>query len=644
MKRLVLLALFSSAVVGGARRRAEAPPLRLARIFGDGMVVQRDAPLTVWGWAAPRAPVTVAFRGHAASTVTAANGAWRARLAAGAAGGPFELTVRAGMQRIDVRDVLVGDVWLAGGQSNMELTVSQADSAAAEIAAARDSSIRQFKVPDSWSDDPSDSLAGGSWSPADPAHVGDFSAVAYYFARDLRRDVHVPIGIINDNWGGSNIETWIGRPAQHLSDSAWSAIQRGEAARIDTERAALRARIGGLPEVDSGFMNEKALWAAPDYDDSAWRTLRVPGYWEDQGYTGLDGVAWYRVAFDLDSAEMHRGVRLSMAAIDDDDITWLNGVEVGRTSGYNLARSYALPPGALRRRNVLAVRVADGGGNGGINGPAILEFGDGSSRSLAGAWKFKVAKVSFLPDGQRINKIPSILYNKMVHPLLPITMKGVLWYQGESNANNDAQAAAYRDQFTTLIQSWRAAFNNRAMPFLWVQLPGFNRPDSTPPLHAAWAIQRESMEAALSLPNTGRAIAIDVGDSTNIHPRDKQTVGYRLALVARRVAYHQPVLASGPTYRALTARGDTLVIAFENVGSGLVTHPSDASPGAFAIAGADRKFVWANARIAGNTVRVWSDRVRAPAAVRYAWSNFPLHANLYNREGLPAAPFRTDRW
>ncbi|MGH7619553.1 MAG: sialate O-acetylesterase, partial [Gemmatimonadaceae bacterium] len=314
---------------------------------------------------------------------------------------------------------------------------------------------------------------------------------------------------------------------------------------------------------------------------------------------------------------------------------------------YNVVRSYHVPAYALHAgRNVLAVRVTDGGGGGGINGPVSLAFWDGGKRPLDGRWKFKVGEVSFRLDEQRVNKIPSVAYNQMLHPLLPFPIKGVIWYQGESNANTAEQAEAYRDQFLTLIRSWRGSWagGRDAFPFLWVQLPNFGASDSAPQARPAWALQRASMTSALSLPNTGQAITIDVGDANNLHPTNKLDVGRRLALVAERRVYGRDVVASGPTYRSHTVVGDTVVVTLDNVGGGLVTTAAGGRVGGFALAGADRHFVWADARIVGNRVKVWSTAIAKPVAVRYAWANNPDRANLYNREHLPAAPFRTDRW
>jgi sialate O-acetylesterase len=626
-----------------------AAAFRLARIFGDGMVLQRGARIPVWGWAAPGTAVAVSMHRRTARARADGSGRWQVTFPALAAGGPYELAAEAGPSRIVVHDILVGDVWVASGQSNMERMVAEADSAAEAIAAAHDSAIRQFKVPLTWAERPAADLAGGGWVPADPAHVGAFTAVGYYFARDLRRTERVPIGIVNTTWGGSNVETWMSRRALGLSDSAWAATARRWHAADDAIREALRSRLGGLPAVDSGLVDGRALWADPALDDSAWATIPVPDLWERAGYDGLDGIAWYRGSFTLTEEEARQSLRLALGKIDDNDISWVNGTEVGRTDGYDRPRVYDVPPAALRAgRNVVAVRVQDTGGGGGMYGdPSLLyvEVG-GARRPLPSAWKFKVGAVSFAADAQRINKVPTILYNRMLHPLLPLPIRGVIWYQGESNANSDAQATAYRPLFAGLIRSWRREWKGTrgTFPFLWVQLPGFGSVDSTPVPRPAWAVLRESQTAALALPRTGQAVAIDLGEQANIHPRNKQEVGRRLALVARSVAYGERLVSSGPTYHRLHALGDRLAIEFSHTGGGLVPRgPGDRVQG-FTVAGADRRFVPAQARIQGNRVEVWSDRVPHPVAARYAWADFPLAATLYGRAGLPARPFRTDRW
>lgn len=634
-------------VLGEAR--AQRQSLRLPRFFADHMVLQRDARVPVWGWAARGATVSVTLATHSVRARADTLGAWTASLPAMRAGGPYDISVESNGTRVAIRDVLVGDVWVASGQSNMEFTVSVAKDAAKEIAAANNPQIRHFKVPNSWAESLADDVVGGSWEVADPQHVGQFSAVAYYFARDLHASIGVPIGILNATWGGSNIETWISRTGRGMSEREFAAVMDAEHSYNRRLRDSLTARLGTLPTTDGGLVAGRALWADPALDESAWTPIQVPAYWEHAGYEGMDGVAWYRTSFALSGDEASRGARLSLGPIDDDDITWVNGVAVGRTQGYLMQRVYALPPAALREgRNVLAIRVSDGGGGGGINGDPTQVYLDvvGVRRPLAGTWKFRVGQVAMQPDGQHINKIPTILYNQMLHPLQRVPVKGVIWYQGESNANNGQQAAEYRPLFEKLITSWRREWSgaDSTFPFLWAQLPNYGRPDSTPPAHAAWPTQRESMSAALNLPNTGQAITIDVGEADNLHPLDKQDVGRRLALVARKVAYGQSVVASGPTYRRHAVRDGRMYIEFANLGGGLVSRAPDGAVGGFAIAGTDRKLVWAQARIEGDRVVVWSDQVRDPIAARYAWSNSPAMATLYNRAGLPAAPFRTDAW
>jgi sialate O-acetylesterase len=626
-----------------------AGTFRLARIFGDGMVLQRGTRLPVWGWSAPGSAVAVTLHGRTVHATSDRTGSWRVTFPALAAGGPYELVAEAGPTRIVVRDILAGDVWVASGQSNMELAVAAADSAAEEIAAAHDSGVRQFKVPLTYAEAPAADLAGGGWVPADPAHAGAFTAVGYYFARDLRRTERVPIGIVNTTWGGSNVETWMSRRALGLSDSAWAETARRWHARDEALRDSLRARLGGLPAVDSGLVEGRAPWADPALDDAAWATIPVPDLWERAGYDGLDGIAWYRGTFALTEADVQQGVRLALGKIDDNDIAWVNGTEVGRTDGYDRPRVYDVPPAALRAgRNVIAVRVQDTGGGGGMYGdPSLLylEVG-GARRPLPSAWKFRVGAVSFAGDAQRINKIPTILYNRMLHPLLPFPVRGVIWYQGESNANSDSQAALYRPLFAGLIRSWRREWTGtrEMFPFLWVQLPGFGAADSVPQDRPAWAVMRESQTAALALPRTGQAVAIDLGEPANIHPRNKQEVGRRLALVARSVAYGEQLVSSGPTYRRHQVRGGRIVLSFEHLGGGLESRGADGAVQGFAVSGADRRFVRAEARIEGGRVVVWSDRVAHPVAARYAWADYPLHATLYSRAGLPMMPFRTDRW
>ena len=631
----------ASAVVPGA-----AAELRLAGPFGDGAVIQRDVAFPVAGTATPGAKVVVEAGGRSHATTADAAGRFRVELPPMPAGGPLDLAITAGDERLLVRDVMVGDVWVCSGQSNMEWAVADSMNAAAEIAAAGDPAIRHFKVPRSWAAEPEPSLAGGAWQPADSAHVGEFTAVGYFFARELRRAVPVPIGLINTSWGGSRIEPWMSAAALGLSAADAERLLAAERTYEEQVLARIRARLGGLPTQDAGLAWGRAVWADPSLDDSAWERIAVPARWEEAGFEGMDGVAWYRTEFELGEAEARAGIRLGLGTIDDSDTAWVNGREVGHTErAWNRPRVYAVPPAYLRPgRNVLTVRVEDTGGGGGIWGDAGLLYVEatGQKRSLAGNWRFRPSVVTVNLDFHK-NEVPAVLYNKMIHPLLAYPVRGFLWYQGESNTA-PADALAYRKLFPAMIRDWRAGWGRGDLPFLWVQLANY-LPAVAEPSESGWALLRESQSAALALPNTAQAVAIDIGVADDIHPRDKQEVGRRLALAARAVAYGEELEFSGPVYRRHEVRDRQVVIEFAHVGGGLVARgEAGGNLRGFAVAGTDRRFVWAEATLRGDRVIVSSDRVPEPVAVRYAWADNPEGANLFNAAGLPASPFRTDDW
>ncbi|AKC88403.1 9-O-acetylesterase [Pseudoxanthomonas suwonensis] len=627
---------------------ALAAQLELPLLFSDGAVLQRDRPLPVWGRAAPGAQVRVEFDGSSAQAVAGADGRWSLRLPAHAAGGPYQLLVRAGGEEKRIGDVLVGEVWLASGQSNMEWPVAQTLHAQEDIAVAGDASLRHFKVPKSWAETPQPQLQGGQWQPASPASVGEFSAVAYAFARELRQTLGVPVGIIDSTWGGSSIEAWMDASMLGL-DAAALEVKLRERRAIDQRiEAQTRARLAAWPAVDPA----SEAFAAAQLDDSGWSTIRVPSLWEAQGYPGMDGVAWYRTTFELSEREAAAGVVLGLGQIDDSDTTWINGQRVGGiANGYNVPRVYQVPAAVLRAGlNTIAVRVEDGGGGGGIAGSAAelyVEPVGGQRRSLAGDWRFRTAAVTVSSADDK-NQVDTLLYNAMVHPLLPYPLAGVIWYQGESNASEHG-AYRYRELFRTLIEGWRAKWAAPDMPFLWAQLAAFDsggdRLDARGiVVDSPWATLRESQSAALALPATGQAVTIDVGEADDIHPRDKRTVGQRLALAARRVAYGDDrVVHHGPVFREASAQGGELVLRFDAPG-GVLAARGGGAPQGFQVAGADRRFHPAQARIVGDRVVLRSDAVARPVVARYAWSDNPAQADLVGQDGLPASPFRSGAW
>jgi sialate O-acetylesterase len=634
--------------------------VRLPALVGSHMVLQRGRAVPVWGWAAPGEQVNVTFRGHTyAASPPDASGRWQATLPATPAGGPYTITVK-GQNSIELTDVLVGDVWLASGQSNMQMPVKdhpggyqpvqQADQ---ELAAANWPNIRFFTVTQTVAYRPQADVAGSGWQVCSPATVAQCSAVAYFFGRDLYKKYGVPLGLLVSSWGGTPAEAWVS--AEGLAPFPEFGAQVAGFARKTTSlsddqrayEAKQREQQRNIRQYDKGYLPNGQTWAAPAFDARAWSTMPVPGIWESApGLATYDGVVWFRKEIDLPAGLAGQPLTLALGKIDDADSTYVNGVRVGSTTGYQLARNYPVPAGLLRPgRNVIAVRVVDTGGGGGITGePAELALrGPNQTLPLAGPWQYQVGlaledqPAAPVPGGAE--HAATTLYNGMIAPLQPFALKGVIWYQGESNAE---RAEQYRTLFPALIADWRGRWSQSALPFLWVQLASYMaaRPE---PGESTWAELREAQALALQVPHTGLATAIDIGEATDIHPHNKQEVGRRLALAAEHVAYGDNKLVySGPVYASMRPAGSAIRLKFSHAGSGLAAKGGAALQG-FAVAGANHIFHWATARVVGNEVEVQSPAVPQPVAVRYDWADNPS-GNLANQEGLPALPFRTDTW
>ncbi|SDR17530.1 sialate O-acetylesterase [Pseudoxanthomonas sp. CF385] len=619
-----------------------AQAVEMPRIFADGMVVQRDQPVRVWGDAAPGARVHVSFAGRDATAQAGADGRWSLALPAQTAGGPHVMRIDDGTQPRVLRDVLVGDVWLASGQSNMEWPIAQSADPEVEAARATDPQIRHFKIPKSWAGAPQAQLEGGEWVASSPKAAPKFSAAAHFFARELRKVTGVPIGIIDSTWGGSRIEAWTDAATQGLDAAALKA--QAERLRDSDERALVQTRAN-LAHWNPGPADD-AGWQAADLDAGDWLPITVPSLWEKAGWTGMDGVAWYRATFTLTAAEAKAGITLGVGRIDDSDTTWVNGTQVGQTRmQYNLPRRYTVPASALRAGvNQVAVRVSDTGGGGGIHGQdeeVFVQPAGAAARALTG-WTFRPANVTVALIDDK-NQHPALLYNRMIHPLQPYAVRGVIWYQGESNANTVADALKYRTQFPAMIEQWRRQWQAPALPFLWVQLANFSsgvdQGDQSP-----WAVLRESQSATLSLPATAQVVTIDIGNPADIHPLNKQDVGKRLALAARHVAYGEAVIHQGPVFSGMHSEHGLALLSF-NVGDGaLAARGGGEELRGFELAGSDGVFHPADATISGDKVVVHGKSVPIPVAVRYGWSDNPVDANLINAAGLPASPFRTDAW
>ncbi|MET0549178.1 MAG: sialate O-acetylesterase [Xanthomonas sp.] len=616
-------------------------------LFQDHAVLQRDRPLSVWGHAAPGATVSVTFARQSLSARADADGHWRATLQPIAAGGPYDMTVRAGQDRQVVRDVLMGDVWLCSGQSNMELPVWRALDANRELAAATQPSIRLFTVPKAAAVTPQEAFpAAVAWGPASPETVREFSAACFYFARELQTTVKVPMGLIQAAWGGARIEAWTSAEAlrgQGGMDEALDVL-----ALSATDPVAANARWGRHWQqwwtTRAGAEPGDTPWQ-PGAGSSGWRDAPATlGAWERWGVPALadyNGMVWYRTQVTLTAAQAAQGARLVLAPVDETDMTWVNGVAVGSQNAPDAPRRYALPPGLLKAGiNTVVVNVLDTYGEGGLAGPAsaqAVQLDDGTRIVLDAPWQYRVASDPQAPPLAPWHAASGMttLYNGMIAPLGTDGLRGIVWYQGESNTGD---GAAYATRLRGLRDDWRRQFG-AALPLLVVQLAGYGLPPQAP-VESGWAQVREAQRrVAAEDPHSGLAVAIDIGDAYDIHPPNKQELGRRLAQAARHVVYGERALApSGPTPRTASRTQGAVRIAFDDVVGSLVTTGAN-GPIGFELCDAQAQHcTYADATLDGRDVVLRSPQATTAARIRYCWADGPV-CTLRDRSGAPAGPF-----
>jgi sialate O-acetylesterase len=618
----------------------------LPRLVRDSMILQRDIKLKIWGWASKGEVVKIKFNGKSAKTKTGADGKWMAFLPAMKAGGPYTMAI-SGKNKITLKDVLIGDVWLCSGQSNMVHQMALHNiTYANDIAQANNPQIRHFWIPTLTSlTGPKEDLPTGYWKWANPQDVNQFSAVAYFFARKIYETYHVPIGLINASVGGTPIEAWTSEEGlKDFSAIAQMITKNKDTAYVNSTNRAAFANRTVRKEQDKGLTSE-IKWYDVNYVRKGWQNINIPGYWEDQGAKDLNGVVWYRKEIDIAQSMTGVPAKVFLGRIVDADALYINGVQVGNTTYQYPQRRYSLPNGTLKPgKNIFVIRVTNTFGKGGFvpDKPYYIEAG-GQTLDLKGTWQYKVGE-AYAPvrggfgGGMSAQNSPTALYNAMVAPTINYSIKGILWYQGESNERN---ASEYKNLLPALINDWRNKWGKGNIPFLYVQLPNFMDAQYLPS-ESNWAVLREAALKTLSVPNTAMAVTIELGEWNDIHPDNKKDVGERLALGAMKLAYgEKDIVASGPLYQSSKIEGNKIIVSFTNTGSGLITI-DDEELNQFAIAGADKKFVWAKAKIEGDRVIIWNDEIEQPMYVRYAWADNPFGANLYNKEGLPASPFRTD--
>jgi sialate O-acetylesterase len=621
--------------------------LHLSAIFNDHMILQRDKPIKIWGAAKSGDDVTVLIGEKKGSAIADKNGKWLITLPASPAGGPYVLTIKSGKEIKTYKDVLFGEVWLCSGQSNMQFRVRQAVNAKYEIHRANNPLIRQLNIPNMLSFKPEEFIDSAQWILSAPETTGDFTAVGFFFARDIYEKLHVPIGLIYDNWGGSNVECWISKNdmlgsddlkdyARQMSDN-WDQTN----ARIEKQLAATLAKNNDGVKPN---MNEEDF-LKPDYSFSGWMTTSAPGDLDWNGLPAYRGEAYMMKIVMVDSIQSQLPSLLSMGTGDIRFSIFLNGRQLSIPDGKNIL--IPLPPDSWKPgKNIVMVKI---GGQPvpdqmtiGIHGASDLLYVDfdGERISLADE-KWKVFPLLDRPHHfmHWMNNEGTIIYNAMIHPIIPFAVRGVLWYQGEANVDH---AFEYRKTFPLMIGSWRKEWNDE-FPFLFVQLASFGSDESSNAGNK-WAEIRESQSKTLDLPKTGMAVTTDVGEAKDVHPKNKQVVGHRLAAIALNDVYGLPQTCSGPVYESVSFSNGKAILSFKSIGKGLMSKNRYGALAGFEIAGADRRFYFAKAVIRGDQVSVSADSVANPVAVRYGWSNAPVDINLYNVEGFPASPFRTDDW
>ncbi|TPG40796.1 sialate O-acetylesterase [Flavobacterium pectinovorum] len=643
-KMILVLALFvlSSNVVTAT--------VLLPSFFTDNMVLQQKSAVPFWGESDGKSVTITTSWDKKSYTKNVTNGKWNVVLKTPVYGGPYTITIHDGTIKT-LNNILIGEVWLCSGQSNMEMPLEgwgKINNYKEEIENANYPQIRLLQAEHIESTLPLNTLTvqHDGWNVCSRKTVADFSATAYFFARKIYNEKKIPIGLIHSSWGGTLIEAWTSSGALTTIHDFDTEIQ---AMKSETDGAALLQKYNAdladwemkVIGSDKGFETGKAIWATPNFDDTSWKTMKLPSFFDSNGLGNFDGVVWFRKKVTLSESIIKKDLSISYLA-DDDDMIWVNGNYIGETKGYNVERHYTIPSKFLNKgENTITIRVFDGSGNGGIYGDENFALkSEKETISLAGNWKYSIGIDSkdlpakpYLAQGQ--NR-PSAIYNAMIAPLLDYKIKGVIWYQGESNAE---RAYQYQKLFPLLINDWRGKFKDKNLPFFFVQLANYKQKKEQPTA-SDWAELREAQFLTLKLPNTGMAVTTDIGNGEDIHPKNKQDVGGRLANIALAKVYNTKIEYSGPLYKSYKIERNIATLDFdfkENIKA------KNGELKGFSIAGSDQKFYWAEAKIVNGKVEVYAQEVPNPVAVRYNWADNP-DGNLTNASDLPASSFRTDVW
>ncbi len=621
--------------------------LKLPKLFSDHVVLQRQKPIPVWGWATPNESISVEFSDQKQSTIADISGKWMLKLTPMEAGGPYKMSISGKTEKLEVNDILIGEVWLLSGQSNMEFKVSQADNFKKEKQDADYQQIRHFFVEHNVEILPQTDLKTGSWKISNTDNVSNFSAIGFFFARELFQKLNIPIGLIHSSWGGSQIEGWISREAMLSNDEFKGYIEKLPTNWQDADvfhDGNIRKKIFGSDYIPT--IEEEKKYTQGNADFSKWVNAGSPlGQWDWKGIWAFRGKGFMARNVEISEEMTKQETILGLGIQDGFNEIYINGnlVSAGVFKGL---RKITIPTNNWKLgKNQLVIKF----GNMvetpwyglGINGSEADLFVSSSTEkiSIANEWKLMPSFAENHDYVHSSNNLGTTIYNGMIAPLLPFSMRGILWYQGESNA---VRALQYRQSFPLLINDWRKKWNEE-LPFYFVQLSSFggyqNSNDGS-----NWAELREAQTMTLSLPKTGMAVTTDVGNPKDVHPTNKQDVAKRMAAIALKNNYAKDVLASGPMFENVKFEVEKAIISFKNVGNGLIAKDKFAYLKGFEVAGEDKVFYYAKAEIVGEKVIVFHPKKQKIIAVRYAWADAPEDANLFNVEGFPANSFRTDDW
>lgn len=614
----------------------------LSSIFKDGMVLQRGEKTKIFGEARSNLKIRVEFLGEEYETFADENGKWSILLKKLNYGGPYDMIIY-GEEKNVIRDILIGDVWLCSGQSNMELPIRRVlRKFEDEILTYENNNIRQFTFNREYNfNNKFESLENGTWLKVNKEEVLDFSAVGYFYAKELYEKYKVPIGLISTGVGGSPIEAWMSEESlakyprfnedifKCKDDEYVKQKQKDDDDKINSWYNTLNLK-------DEGLINK---YNSEYLDEREWKNIIIPGMWKDTDLKGFNGSVWFRKEVFLSKEDIDKKSKIYMGCIIDADEVYINEELVGRTEYRYPPREYEIKDGLLKEgRNIISVRVISNNGIGGFiqDKDYKIIFDDESEIELSGVWKYKIGcEMSATPDRTFFQYMPTGLYNGVIYPLRNYNISGVIWYQGESNTGymND-----YKDLFVDLVNEWRNLWNIGEFPFLYVQLANYRDPNEVG-VHCGWAEFREKQRKCLEINNTGMVVSIDIGEYNDLHPLNKKEVGRRLSLLARKLYYKEDLIYSSPIYKGMLIDKDKIKIYLETFGTELLSIGGYINN--FEIADNSENYYKASARICKDYIEVWSRKVKEPKYVRYAWCNAPFYTNLYNDKGLPVGPFHT---